>query len=196
MANFNLFFLEKGEERWVFETKIRRRGWHGGSAEQLFPVAGLFGLGFIGLCFVGLVFGVPLAPLAKGPPSVPPPIFSGPAGAMSLAFAFYVWRRANWPLKAAFDFKQRRMSITIKRPWSEVTQTYSFAEIRSLYAARRTIWALFLRTRFWEGYLELANGKRIRLGWDKKYRDAPMSRYLGEIRAATGIAEGPAALSP
>jgi hypothetical protein len=158
MFRFNLFFLEKSEDRWIFETKIRRDALEPGPKASIIGFA-LAGLALIGLSLAGLLFGVRLP---GQPHSGPVPfILFGFCGAIWLISMISAWRRSHWPLKAVFDLNQRRVTLTIKRPWSEVSQTYSFAGIRSLYAAPRKIRGIFLRIDFWEGYLESAHLPRL-----------------------------------
>lgn len=196
MFMFHLIFLEKSDEAWTFESKIRTK---------VEPKIVLIGFGLVGLTLIaaslaGLVFGVPLAQYPQD--GFTPFIVFGAGGTFFLVFDLLAWRRSNWPVKALFDLRQQRVSLTIKRPWCEVSQTYSFAEIRSFNAVGRTAGGIFLKFHYWEGYLELWSAKRICLGLDLEDPDERsfclaldlddpyerMGKYLGEIRAVTGIA--------
>ena len=157
------------------------------SSQRFFSLESAFwGLAFIAASLAGLVFGVPLAePWQDG---TAPFIMLGAFGTFCIVGNLLAWRRSNWPVEALFDLRQRRVSLTIRRPWHEVSQTYSFSEIRSLYFVRRTDDVVFFKMSYSVGYLEPWNAKRICLGVEPEDSYKRMGKYLEEIRAVTGIA--------
>ena len=124
MIVFHLFFLQKGNDTWTFELKMRKKDL---SVE---PKVFLIGIGLLGLTFIaaslaGLVFGVPLAEHPQD--GTAPFIMFGAIGAFCIIGSLLAWWRSNWPVEALFDLRLRRVSLTIRRPWYEVSQTYSFS---------------------------------------------------------------------
>ncbi len=146
----------------------------------------LLGLAFIAASLAGLVFGVPLAEGRQD--GAAPFIVFGACGAICIFGTLLAWWRSNWPVEALFDLRQRRVSLTIRRPWHEVSQTYAFSEMRSLYSVRRTDDVVFFKMSYSVGYLEPWNAKRICLGVEPEDSYERMGKYLEEIRAVTGIA--------
>ncbi len=185
MIVFHLFFLQKGDDTWTFESKMRKEDLSVEPKVFLIGIS-LLGLAFIAASLAGLVFGVPLAePWQDG---TAPFIMFGAFGTFCIVGNLLAWRRSNWPVEALFDLRQRRVSLTIRRPWHEVSQTYSFSEIRSLYSVRRTDDVVFFKMSYSVGYLEPWNAKRICLGVEPEDSYKRMGKYLEEIRAVTGIA--------
>ena len=185
MIGFNLFFLQKGDDTWTFKSKMRKEDL---SVE---PKVFLIGNSFLGLAFIaaslaGLVFGVPLAENPQDGTALF--IMFGAIGVICIVVVLSAWWRSNWPVEALFDLRQRRVSLTIRRPWHEVSQAYSFSEIRSLYSVRRTEGVVFFKMSYSVGYLEPWNAKRICLGLELEDSYERMGKYLDEIRAVTGIA--------
>ena len=126
MIVFHLFFLQKGDDTWTFELKMRKQGLSVEPKVFLIGIS-LLGLAFIAASLAGLVFGVPLAEHPQDGTALF--IMFGACGAFCIVGNLLAWQRSNWPVEALFDLRQQRVNLTIRRPWYEVSQTYSFSEI-------------------------------------------------------------------
>ena len=83
-----------------------------------------------------------------------------------------------------FDLKRRRLEVESKRFWFGRPKTYPFSEIAALRAEKRSGDSSDL----WEGIIELTSGKRIKLGSEVEGDNEQIRKFLGELRAATGLA--------
>lgn len=135
-----MFFLSKRDHVWTLHYEVSPLG------RIIFGAAGLCGL---------VVAVVEVS-------SEQPALSKGYTIAIALVVlgVLAYWMLDDADTVAHFDLKRRRIEVESKRPWFGPPRSYAFSDIAALTAAKRSGES----SDSWEAIIELANGKRIRLG--------------------------------